>query len=244
MSSGVPKMILTISGIAIEVNRKSIKNIHLNVLPPDGHVRLSVPAHTSEQAIRLAIINKLSWIKQQQADFLNQSRQSHREMISGESHYLWGRRYRLAVVENVGKHTVKVLNSNRLQLQVSPRTETDNRIKLLNHFYRTEVHQAIDRLLPLWEQKIGVCVKQIGVRKMKTKWGSCNIQAKRLWINSELAKKPTECLEYILVHELVHLLERHHNERFKQLMDKFMPNWRERRNLLNSLPLAYEDWAY
>ncbi len=234
-----------IAGIDVEINRKSIKNIHLSVLPPNGHVRLSVPSGTSEHAIRLAIINKLGWIKQQQADFAAQSRQTVREMVSGESHYLWGHRYRLDVVVRQGRHSIKVKNAERLELTITtPNTSTDSRVKLLNQFYRREVRNALEKLLPLWEQKIGVQADNIGVKKMKTKWGSCNIQAKRLWINSELAKKPAECLEYILVHELIHLLERHHNERFKHLMDKFMPNWRERRNLLNSLPLAYEDWAY
>lgn len=235
---------MTIGSIEVEVHRKSIKNIHLSVLPPNGHVRLSVPQNTSEHAIRLAIIHKLGWIHQQQADFAAQPRQTTREMISGESHYVWGRQYRLDVVVSSVKHAVKVKNTEWLELKVTPNTTTDNRVKLLNHFYRHEVHQALENLLPFWTQKTGISVSAIGVKKMKTKWGSCNIQAKRLWLNSELAKKPPECLEYILVHEMVHLLERHHNERFKHLMDQFMPNWRERRSLLNSLPLAYEDWRY
>ncbi|MFV0447253.1 MAG: M48 family metallopeptidase [Vibrio sp.] len=235
---------VTIGSLEVEIQRKSIKNIHLSVLPPNGYVRLSVPNRTSEDAIRLAIINKLGWIKQQQADFAAQPRQATREMVSGESHYVWGRQYRLDAVVSPTKHAVKVKNTEWLELSVTPNTTTEKRVKLLNHFYRHEMHQALTNLLPVWGQKTGVSVNEIGVKKMKTKWGSCNIQAKRIWLNSELAKKPPECLEYILVHEMVHLLERRHNDRFKQLMDRFMPNWRERRSLLNSLPLAYEDWSY
>tara|TARA_R110001599_G_scaffold353829_1_gene599371 strand:- start:5332 stop:6063 length:732 start_codon:yes stop_codon:yes gene_type:complete len=233
-----------ISGIHVQVNRKEIKNIHLSVLPPEGRVRLSVPFNTSEQAIRLAIINKLTWIKKQQSDFRSQPRQSSREMSSGESHYLWGQRYRLAVTESTGKHAVIVKGNSKIELAVSKNTSIDNRFKLLNGLYRQEMQESITKLLPLWQQKLNVKSRTVSIRKMKTKWGSCNILAKKVWLNLELAKKPPECMEYILVHELVHLIERHHNERFRKVMDKYMPDWRERRNLLNSLPLAYEDWSY
>ena len=234
---------VTIAGIELTVNRKAIKNIHLSVLPPNGVVRLSVPVATSEQAIRLAVINKLSWIKQQQADFVGQRRQSVREMVSGESHYLWGQRYLLSVIETAGKHNVTV-KSNRIELGVTSNTTTDNRLKLLNEFYRSEIKTSLFKLLPLWQEKLGVESDAIGIKRMKTKWGSCNITDKRIWLNLELAKKPFECFEFILVHELTHLLERHHNERFRSLMDEHLPDWRERRSLLNSLPLAYEDWSY
>lgn len=235
---------ILIGGIEVQVNRKAIKNLHLSVLPPQGRVRLSVPHGTGEQAIRLAIINKLAWIKQQQADFAAQPRQSSREMVSGESHYLWGKRYRLSIVDTLGKHTVTEKGVTKLELAVTKNTSVDNRLKLLNVFYRKRMQESIAKLLPHWQTKLGVESNDIGIKKMKTKWGSCNIQAKRLWLNLELAKKPPECMEYILVHELVHLIERHHNERFRAIMDKNMPDWRERRNLLNSLPLAYEDWSY
>ena len=233
-----------ISGIAVQVNRKKIKNIHLSVLPPEGRVRLSVPIETSEQAIRLAVINKLAWIKVQQSDFRLQPRQSSREMVSGESHYLWGQCYRLAVTESSGKHAVIVKGDSKIELVVSKNTSIDNRLKLLNDLYRQKMNDSIVKLLPLWQQKLNVESHSVSMRKMKTKWGSCNIQAKKIWLNLELAKKPPECMEYILVHELVHLIERHHNERFRKIMDKHMPDWRERKNLLNSLPLAYEDWSY
>ncbi|HIF9126988.1 TPA: M48 family metallopeptidase [Photobacterium damselae] len=234
---------VTIAGVVLTVNRKAINNIHLSVLPPNGAVRLSVPLATSEQAIRLAVINKLSWIKQQQADFAGQRRQSLREMVSGESHYLWGQRYLLSVVETTGKHSIRV-KGKRIELSVANKTSTENRLKLLNEFYRSEIKESLSKLLPLWQEKLGVEADALGIKKMKTKWGSCNIADKRIWLNLELAKKPLECFEFILVHELTHLLERHHNERFRSLMDEHLPDWRERRSLLNSLPLAYEDWSY
>lgn len=214
------------------------------MLPPGGQVRLSVPLGTSEQAIRLAIINKLAWIKAQQADFAAQPRQSSREMVSGESHYLWGKRYRLSIVETSGKHVVTEKGVTRLELAVAKTTSIANRLKILNRFYRQRMQESVAKLLPYWQQKLDVESNHIGIKKMKTKWGSCNIQAKRLWLNLELAKKPPECMEYILVHELVHLIERHHNDRFGAIMDKNLPDWQERRNLLNSLSLAYEDWSY
>ena len=235
---------IEVRGIEIVVNRKNIKNLHLSVLPPDGRVRVSAPIHTSEQAIRLAVIGKLAWINKQQRDFVTQPRQSSREMVNGESHYLWGQRYRLSMVETTGRHLVSLKGVSKLVIAVSTDTSTENRLKLLNGFYRLEMQQRILYLLEIWQERLGVEANYIGIKKMKTKWGSCNIQAKRIWLNLELAKKPPECLEYILVHELTHLLERHHNERFRAIMDKQMPNWREHRNLLNSLPLAYEDWQY
>jgi len=243
----VPKAdneIARIGEVDVEINRRDIKNIHLSVLPPNGRVRLSVPNKTSEQAIRLAIVNKLAWIKKQQADFSGQERQSVREMVNGECHYLWGRKYRLKVTDAQGKYSVQAKGNGKLELAVAESTSIDNKLKLLNRFYRDEMQYSLEKLLPTWKKKLGVEANSLNTKKMKTKWGSCNIQAKRIWLNLELAKKPPECMEYILVHELVHLLERHHNQRFRSLMDKHMPNWRERRDLLNSLPLAYEDWSY
>lgn len=165
-------------------------------------------------------------------------------MVSGESHYLWGQRYRLNIVDTSSKHIVTVKGNTKLEISVANTTSIDNRLKLLNDFYRKQMLDSLAKHLPYWQQKLGVKSSSVSIKKMKTKWGSCNIQAQRLWLNLELAKKPPECMEYILVHELVHLIERHHNERFKAIMDKNMHDWKERRNLLNSLPLAYEDWSY
>jgi hypothetical protein len=236
--------LLVISGMEIQVVRKNIKNLHLAVLPPDGKVRLAVPHHVTDERVRLAIISKLAWIRRQQADFSQQPRQTEREMINGESHYLWGRQYRLEVIEQVGKHRIETKGKSKLRLYVQPNTSVENRLLVLNNWYREQLKLKVAELVEHWSPIIKRKPKACGIRKMKTKWGSCNIEAKRIWLNLELAKKPPECLEYILVHELVHLLERHHNDRFRKYMDKFLPKWREHRNLLNKLPLPYEDWLY
>lgn len=233
-----------IGEVDVEIHRRNIKNIHLNVLPPNGRVRLSVPEKTSEQTIRLAIVHKLGWIKRQQADFNQQARQSAREMVNGECHYLWGQKLRLQTKTAVGKHNIALKGKTRLEITVKSDTSLDNKLKLLNNFYRNELQQQLEKLLPYWEERLQVKASATGIKKMKTKWGSCNTDAKRVWLNLELAKKPIECLEFILVHELVHLHERHHNSRFIVIMDKHLPDWRDRRKLLNSLPLAYEDWSY
>lgn len=233
--------IIEIGSITIQLNRKAIKNLHISVLPPDGRVRASVPEYMTDTAMRMAVIRRIPWIKKQQNNFVKQPRQSEREMVNGECHYLWGRRYRLNVIARVGKHEAK-LARGRLHLYVSPTATAEQKMLVLTTYYRNVLKKRISDLLPVWENKIGVTVSAWGVKKMKTKWGSCNTQAKRIWLNLELAKKPPECLEYILVHELVHLLERNHNERFKAHMDKLLPDWQERKELLNGSPLTYDNW--
>lgn len=236
--------LIIISGLRIQVVRKNIKNLHLAVLPPDGQVRFAVPHHVSDENIRLAVIAKLAWIRRQQATFNQQARQTEREMVDGESHYLWGRQYRLEVIEQAGKHRIETVGKNKLRLYVQPETSTDKRLLVMNQWYREQLKVKILELLNYWSPRIKHHPIDWGIRKMKTKWGSCNIEERRIWLNLELVKKPPECLEYILVHELVHLLERHHNEQFRLHMDLFLPKWREYRSLLNKLPLAYEDWQY
>lgn len=235
---------MVVAGIHVQVVRKDIKNLHLGVHPPEGHVRVAVPMHVTDERIRLAIVDKLSWIKTQQADFFAQPRQSVREMLTGECHYYFGKSYRLEVVKRQGKGKVELAGGNRIRLTVKENTQTEARLKVLNEWYREQLKSRIPELIDKWQTKIGVTSNDWGVKKMKTKWGSCNIEAKRIWLNLELAKKPPECLEYILVHELVHLLERRHNDRFKGYMDQFLPDWRERRDLLNKTPLAFEHWSY
>ena len=230
--------LIEIGAIPIQLQRKAIKNLHISVLPPDGRVRVSAPKLMTDTAIRMAVISRIPWIKKQQHAFAQQPRQSERDMVSGECHYLWGKRYRLDVTETVGKHEVKC-GHEYLYLSVNPATTTKNKALVLADFYRHTLKMRIAELLPIWEKKIGVATADWGVKHMKTRWGSCNIQAKRIWLNLELAKKPPECLEYVLVHELVHLLERHHNERFRAHMDRLLPNWRERQNVLNQMPLAH-----
>lgn len=233
-----------VGGITVDVVRKDIKNLHLAVYPPDGRVRVAAPLHTGDEAVRLAVIDRLGWIKRQQRHFARQPRQSQREMVTGESHYVWGRRYLLSVTCHPGPNRVQVRGGSRLDLYVRPDAGADRRREILTAWYRQQVKERVPGLIARWEPVIGVQVADRGVKKMKTKWGSCSIQARRLWLNLELAKKPPACLEYIVVHEMVHLLERHHNDRFRALMDRFMPRWRLHRDTLNQEPLAHEDWIY
>jgi hypothetical protein len=229
---------ITIRDIPIQIIRKSIKNLHIGVYPPEGRVRVAAPVHLTEDNIRLAIISRLSWIKKQQAKFAAQPRQAKREMVSGETHYIFGQSYRLEVISRPGKHEIKLLNNNIMQLFVNPGTSPQNRALVLTQWYREQLQLKITALLDKWQPIIGENIAEFGIKKMKTKWGSCNITQRRIWLNLELAKKPIECLEYVLVHELVHLLERHHNDRFKAYMDKYLPQWRQYRDILNQEPLT------
>lgn len=233
---------MCVSGICVQIVRKDIKHLHLAVHPPQGHVRIAVPERVTDERIRLAIINKLSWIKKKQAEFLAQPRQSARQMLTGECHYFLGQRYRLDVVEQVGKPKVERVSGRKIRLTVKKNTSTQARLTLLNEWYRQQLKRMIPALLEHWQSKIGVVANDWGVKKMKTKWGSCNIEAKRIWLNLDLAKKPPECLEFIIVHELVHLLERQHNQRFIAYMDEYMPKWRLHSKVLDAAPLSHEEW--
>lgn len=235
---------IKVSGIEVQIVRKAIKNLHLAVYPPDGQVRVAAPVHVNDENVRLAVIDRLAWIKRQQQDFRNQPRQSERRYVSGECHYFLGKRCRLEVIERTGKAEIQLLKSGRLKMFVRPDASTQVKEKLLNDWYRRELKQRVPELLERWQPIVGKEAAAWGIKKMKTKWGSCNIERRRIWLNLELAKKPPECLEYILVHELVHLHERHHNERFRQLMDAFLPDWCSRATTLNSSPLGHEDWVY
>ncbi len=232
---------LQIDSLSLQLNRKPIKNLHISVLPPDGRIRVSAPEQMTDTAIRMAVISRIPWIKQQQRSFAAQPRQSNREMVSGECHYLWGKRHRLNLVERFGRHEVKV-SGGKIHLFVNPGTSVENRALVLTEFYRAQLKAQVEKRLPEWQQRIAVELADWGVKKMKTKWGSCNIAAKRIWLNLELAKKPPECLEYILVHELVHLLVRKHDQTFRAHMDQQLPNWQDIRDLLNKMPLAFNQW--
>ena len=223
--------------------RKPIKNLHLSVHPPDGHVRVSAPSHMDDEAVRLAVVSKLSWIRRHQKTFADQPRQSQREMISGESHYFLGRCYRLTVTERNGPNRITLNGTSNLTMQLRPGTDRDKREQLLNTWYRQHMKELVPDLISKWQPIIGVQVADWGIKKMKTRWGSCNTRDHRVWLNLELAKKSLDCIEYVLVHEMVHLLERNHSERFKALMDQFLPQWRLYRDELNQAPLAHEEWV-
>lgn len=235
---------ITVSGIQVQVVRKPIKNLHLGVYPPNGRVRVAAPLSVSDQAVRLAVVGKLGWIKRRRAKFEDQPRQSKREMVSGESHYVWGRRYRLRVVQSDEKASILRRSNHRLELRVSPGTDTEGREVILHRWYRQMLREQIPALIAKWEPVVGVKVADWRIKRMKTRWGTCNFDAGRIWINLELAKKPPVCLEYIVVHEMVHLLERKHTDKFREYMDKFMPQWRRYRDELNRAPLSHESWSY
>jgi predicted metal-dependent hydrolase len=235
---------IQVSGLEVHVVRKDIKNLHLGVYPPNGRVRVAVPRAVSDDAVRLAVIGKLGWIKRQQSKFAEQPRQSERDMVSGESHYVQGRRLRLHVIEGAGKAEVILRNNHTLELRVRPGTGRHDREQVLHRWYRHLLQDQIPALIAKWEPVIGAAVADWGVKRMKTRWGACTPGARRIWLNLELAKKPPQCLEFILVHEMVHLLERHHNARFAEHMDRLLPQWRWHRAELNRTPLAHECWTY
>lgn len=227
---------LTVEDIEIQLIKKNIKNLHLSVLPPDGSVRISAPKELNDEAIRLFVVSKLAWIKKQRAKFKRQERQPEREFVSGESHYFLGQRYLLNVIyTNKRRQGAAIRNKTYLDLFVRENSGKEQRRKVMREWYRSELKVLIPPLIRKWEPQIGVKVESWGVKLMKTKWGSCNIAAKRIWLNLELAKKNPACLEYIVVHEMVHLLERLHNENFVAYMDKFLPNWRSIKAELNGL---------
>jgi hypothetical protein len=235
---------IVVSDLVVDVVRKKIKNLHLGVYPPNGRVRVAAPLHIDDEAVRLAVISRLSWIKRQQARFASQERQSAREYVSGESHYFQGSRYLLDVVYRNAPPEVVLHNSTHMTLFVRPNSDTFQRERVLLRWYRQQLRAQIHAIIAKWEPVIGVQVSEFRIKQMKTKWGTCNIEQRRIWLNLELAKKSPRCLEYIIVHELVHLLERKHNERFVALMDQFLPQWRLVRDELNQAPLGHEEWGY
>ena len=231
----------TVSDIPVNVIRKAVKHMQVAVHPPEGDVRVTAPDHFTESNIRLAVVSRLTWIKKQRALFLNQPRQTNREMVSGETHYLWGQPHELKVDFQRGKHTI-CRNGRYLELSVGKGTSVSNRESVLSHYYRQQLKARIPDLLKKWEARLGVQSCGWGVKRMKTKWGSCSVARKHIWLNLELAKKPLRCLEYVVVHELVHLLEDSHSQRFIALMDEHLPAWHRLRSELNGEHLADEVW--
>ena len=235
---------ITINDLSIDVVRKNIKNMHLSVYPPSGRVRIAAPLNIDDEAVRLFAISKLSWIKKNQRKFENQDRQSPRKFAERESHYFQGKRYLLRVIEHNAPSKVQLKTKTYIDLFVRPETSIEQRQIILNEWYRKELKKQIPLIIKKWEKIIQVVVNDWGVKQMKTKWGTCNIEEKRIWINLELAKKPSQCLEYIVVHEMIHLLERHHNDRFLYYMGKYMPQWKLYKEELNRMPVSHGEWEY
>jgi predicted metal-dependent hydrolase len=234
---------ITLGGIAVDVVLKDIKNIHLSVYPPTGRVRISAPLRMSLDTIRVFAISKIGWIKQQQTKLVRQERETPREYLDRESHYVWGRRYLLRVVEHEGTPSVE-LKHNKMVLRIRPGADDWAKRRAVEDWYRAEVKAASPALIAKWEPLLGVNVARFFVQRMKTKWGSCNAEARSIRLNADLAKKPPECLEYIVVHEMAHLVVRRHDDQFTGLMDRCLPNWGLLRQTLNGAPLAHADWLY
>lgn len=229
--------------IEVEVVFKDIKNVHLSVYPPDGKVKISAPMHMTLDIIRVFAISKLAWVKQQQKKLREQERETPREYMDRESHYVWGKRYLLRVVYTENALGV-YLRHSKIILRLRPSAVQEDKQAILEQWYREILKEAVQPLITKWEPITGVKVTRFFVQRMKTKWGSCNSAAGSIRINTDLAKKPPECLEYIVVHEMTHLLEPSHNSRFITLMDQFMPKWRFYKDELNKLPVRHEDWVY
>jgi len=234
-------MCLELAGLTIDVLQKDIKNVHLSVYPPEGKVKVSAPHSMSQDTLRVFVLSKLDWIRKQQRKLQAQSREAPREFLNRESHYFQGKRYLLNIIEH--KQAARVeLSHQTITLFVRPDCTMEKRQSVLNEWYRQQLKSQLPELIAKYEPLMGVKVNEFGIKKMKTKWGTCNPIAKRIWLNLELAKKPPELLEYVVVHEMVHLLERSHNKRFVALMTQFMPKWKFYKDELNRLAVGHEDW--
>ncbi|MCK9266720.1 M48 family metallopeptidase [bacterium] len=236
--------ILNVGSIEAIVIRKNVKNLHLSVLPPMGKVRVTAPIFMKADAIRMLLATRLSWIKKQQAKFRAQERQTPREYVSGETHYYWGKKYRLEVVYQDKPPYVQLKGKNKIILCVRPGSTKNKREQVMMDWYRKELRKVADEVVEYWQNKMDVSLNDWGIRRMKTRWGSCNQDSKRIWLNLELVKKPEHCLHFIIVHELTHILERKHNDRFRAYMDKFLPRWRQIKEELNGFALNHEYWNY
>jgi predicted metal-dependent hydrolase len=229
--------------IKADVLKKDIKNIHLSVYPPNGRVRISAPLRMNLDTIRIFAIAKLGWIKSRQQKLREQERETPREYIDRESHYVWGKRYLLSICEADQAPSIEIKH-NRMILWVRPGTGALKRQEIVDEWYRLQIKQATPAIISKWEPIMGVKVDRFFVQRMKTKWGSCNHSSRSIRLNTDLAKKPLECLEYIVVHEMVHLLEKHHDKKFQNLMENFLPKWRFYKDELNRLPIRHEKWEY
>ena len=234
---------MTVGGLAVEVVRKDIKNLHLGVYPPDGRVRIAAPVSMGDESIRLAVVEKLAWIKRQRAAFALQPRQSTREMVSGESHYFLGRRYRLRVHEEDAPPRVAIRGLRVLDLFVRPGSSRERRLAILEGWYREQLKEIVPPMMDKWQRALRVRASAWAIKKMKTRWGTCTVEARRVWLNLEVAKKPLRSIEYVLVHELAHLRVRSHSAEFTNLLDAHLPDWRERRKELQQSTLGAEEWS-
>ena len=236
-----PTETIQLGDIAIAVRRKDVKHVHLSVHPPSGHVTLVTPRATRPEVARAYAASKLGWIRDQQSKLREQAREPPRQYIERESHYLWGRRYLLTVREEDTKPSVK-LDHRRITLKVRPGSSLEKRAELMQEWHRGLLHEVVPGLIRKWEKKLSVDVAGYFLQRMKTKWGSCNHRARHIRLNTELVKKPKDLLEYVVVHEMVHLIAPNHSPHFLALLSQHYPTWREARAELNELPLGAETW--
>jgi len=227
--------------IAIALTLKDVKHVHLSVHPPSGRVTLVAPMATRPEVARAYAVSRLGWIRDQQAKMLGQARETRRQFVERESHHLWGRRYLLTVREEDAKPSVR-LDHRRITLTVRPGSTLAKRDEVMQEWHRALLHEAVPALIRKWETKLGVTVAGYFLQRMKTKWGGCNHRARNIRLNTELVKKPKDLLEYVIVHEMIHLIEPTHSERFVTLLGEHYPTWREARAELNELPLGAQAW--
>lgn len=238
----INQSLLQVGGIEAVVLYKPVKNLHLNVLPPVGKVRVTAPQNMNDDAIRTFLATRISWIKKMQAKFKGQERQTPREYVSGETHYFFGNKYRLEIVEADSKPRVSIKGKNKIILTVRPISSLIRREQVIQDWYRKELRSFLEKSIKKWEDKIGVKSNIWGIKRMKTRWGTCNHKSKSIWLNLELVKKPESCIEYTIVHELLHLIEEKHSDKFMVLMNKHLPKWKSEKEELNRLILAHEEW--
>jgi predicted metal-dependent hydrolase len=234
---------LQLGDISIQLIRKAVKHVHLSVHPPEGRVSLVAPTSTRVEAARAYAISKLAWIRTQRARFSEQARESPRRFITRESHFLWGRRYLLSVEHRGAKPGVR-LDHRRVTLIVHHGSTQAVRAKVMHEWHKSLLHEVVPRLIAKWESRLGLQVAGYFLQRMKTKWGGCNHKARHIRLNTELVKKPKALLEYVIVHEMIHLIEPRHSERFMSLLARHYPTWREARLELNELPLAAAVWGW
>lgn len=234
---------LQLGDISVDVVFKDIKNVHLSVYPPTGRVRISAPARMSLETVRVFAISKLGWIKKQQKKLLSQERESPREYLERESHYLWGKRYLLHICEDESPAGVEIDHS-KLILKIPGNADVESKQRHIDNWYRMEMKQAVPPLVAKWERQLDLQVNKVFIQKMKTRWGSSNPQARTIRLNLELARKVSQCLDYVIFHEILHFLVPDHGDNFVSLMNHHMPNWRYVRQKLNEAPLAHADWLY
>lgn len=234
---------IKLGDISLDVLHKDIKNVHLSVHPPTGRVRISAPLRMNLDTVRVFAISKLAWIKKQQNRFRSQQREPQREYWTRESHYYLGKRYLLRVIERDSAPAVNIRHET-IEMYVRPNSVLEKKKEILEAWYRQKLKEIVPPLIVKYERALKVSVKDFGIKKMRTKWGTCSREAKRIWLNLELAKKPIHFIEYIIIHEMTHLIERHHNGKFTAYMDKHMPQWRHFKEELNRTPLGYINWSY